>query len=399
MILGFGVPGDAAADTVLAGDDGQAFYKIVVPDGWNGDLVVWNHGFSLSPVGPVSDLGPLAPLQLAEGYAVAASSFQMPGWAVFKTNEDLQTLYEAFVARFGVPQRVLVTGASLGGIVSAAALEGADVGNVAGALTLCGALAGSRNWDAALDLRLAYDAMCGSVPGAFLPGGAEGLPGGSSLTGTQVALAVNACFGILAPPPARTPAQQARLAAFQGLFQLPENFVLTDMGYATFAMSDLVHDHRKLKGRIGVGNENVVYGDPVTDAQIERVSPHQGAAHRLQEDYTPTGNVGNVKIVSLHTDKDGLVSVENESEYASVVPASNLTTAVVVEAVPSHCGFTPAEAVAGWEALRGWVAGGPQPTAAAIQGLCAALAPSVGGPCRIDPTFVIPDMDGRIRPR
>src|SRR6266568_1616506 len=61
-ILGFGVPGAAAADTVLAGDDGQAFYKIVVPDGWNGDLVVWNHGFSLSPVVPVSDLGPLAPL-------------------------------------------------------------------------------------------------------------------------------------------------------------------------------------------------------------------------------------------------------------------------------------------------------------------------------------------------
>ncbi len=397
-ILGFGVPG-AAADTVLAGDDGQAFYKIVVPDGWNGDLVVWNHGFSLSPVVPVSDLGPLAPLQLSEGYAVAASSYRMPGWAVFKTNEDLQTLYEAFVARFGVSQKVLVTGASLGGIVTAAAVEGAEVGNVAGALTLCGALAGSRNWDAALDLRLAYDAMCGSVPGAFLPGGAEGLLGGSTLTGTQVALAVNACFGILAPPPARTPAQQARLAAFLGLFQLPENFVLTDMGYATFAMSDLVHDHRKLKGRIGVGNENVVYGDPATDAQIARVSPQPGAAHRLQENYTPTGNVGNVKIVSLHTDKDGLVFVENESEYASVVPASNLTTAVVVEAVPSHCGFTPAEAVAGWEALRGWVAGGPQPTAAGIQGLCAALAPSFGGPCRIDPTFVIPDLDGRIRPR
>jgi hypothetical protein len=27
------------------------------------------------------------------------------------------------------------------------------------------------------------------------------------------------------------------------------------------------------------------------------------------------------------------------------------------------------------------------------------LAPQAGGPCRIDPAFVIPDMDGRIRPR
>jgi hypothetical protein len=183
------------------------------------------------------------------------------------------------------------------------------------------------------------------------------------------------------------------------LLSLPENFVLTDMGYATFAMSDLVHDRRKLKGRLGVGNLNVSYEDPAIDGTIERVSPHPGAAHRLQEHFTPTGDVGSTKVVSLHTDKDGLVVVENESEYASVVPAASLVTAVAIEAVPSHCGFTPAELAASWESLRGWVAGGPQPTAATIQGTCSALAPSFGGPCRIDPAFVIPGLDGRIRPR
>lgn len=397
--LSFGKPGAGLADTVLTGHAGQAFFKIVVPDAWNGDLVIWNHGFSLSPIGPVSDLGPLAPVQLSEGYAVAASSYRMPGWALFKTNDDLQTLYEVFAANFGMPQTVFVTGASLGGIVTAAAIEGAELGNVGGALSLCGALGGSRNWDGALDLRLGYDAICASVPGAFIPGGAEGLPAGSTLTSTQVALAVHACFGILAPPPLRTPAQQQRLAAFLSLTRLPESFVLTDMGYATFAMSDLVHDHRKLKGRIGVGNLNLFYDDPAVDTLIERVSAHPGAAHRLENSYTPTGLVGSTKIVSLHTDKDGLVIVENESEYASVVPASNLTTAVAVEAMPSHCGFSPAEVVAGWEALRGWVAGGPQPSAATLQGMCNALAPTVGGPCRIDPGFVVPDMDGRIRPR
>jgi hypothetical protein len=392
-------PSAARAATVLTGEAGHAFFRIVVPDVWNGDLVVWNHGFTLAPVGPVSDLGPLAALQLSEGYAVAASSYRMPGWALFKTNDDLEGLYETFVARFGTPGHVFVTGASLGGIVTAAAIEGAELGNVTGALSLCGALAGSRNWDGALDVRLGYDAICASVPGAFLPGGAEGLPAGSTLTGTQLAQAVHACFGILAPPAARTPAQQQRLAAFRGLLQIPENFVLTVMSYATFAMSDLVHDPRKLKGRIGVGNAAVTYGDPAIDAAIERVEPHPGAAHRLEESYTPTGEVGSTKVVSLHTDKDGLVIVENESEYASVVPASNLTTAVAVEAVASHCGFSAAETAASWESLRAWVAGGPQPTAATIQGRCTALAPRLGGPCRIDPGFVIPDMDGRIRPR
>ncbi|MEJ2133411.1 MAG: hypothetical protein P8Y95_17695, partial [Gammaproteobacteria bacterium] len=62
-------------------DDG-AFYKIVVPDAWNGDLVIWNQGLFLEPREPVSDLGPLALLQLSEGYAVAASSYQQIGWSL-----------------------------------------------------------------------------------------------------------------------------------------------------------------------------------------------------------------------------------------------------------------------------------------------------------------------------
>ena len=74
--------------------------------------------------------------------------------------------------------------------------------------------------------------------------------------------------------------------------------------------------------------------------------------------------------------------------------ASQIATEVTI--MTSHTG---AETVAGWESLRGWVAGGPQPTVASIQGTCLALAPIFGGPCRFDPTFVIPDMDGRIMPR
>jgi hypothetical protein len=401
------------ADTVLTGTtDGGAFYRIEVPDAWNGDLVIWNHGFSLDPIGPVSheDLGPPAPggsprlqdLQLAQGYAVAASSYRQTGWAVFKTKNDLQNLLGVFKANIGKPNKVFLTGASLGGAVTAAAIEKAHIGNVAGAYTICGAMAGSRNWDGALDVRLTYDAICSSgVPGAFIPGGAAGLPAGSSLTETDTTLAVDACFGLLYPP-GRTDPQQVRLDQFLDETQLPENFVLTNVAfYSTFGMSDFVHDPNRLAGKIGTSNEGVVYDDPDIEALIERVSPNPGAENRLEKHFTPTGTVGETKIISLHTDKDGLVIVENESEYASVVPASNLTTAIVFEDVPSHCGFAPAEVVAGWQALLAWVAGAPQPNAAGIQGLCLELEPAFGGPCRINlnPAYVIPDMDGRIPPR
>ncbi|HEX8042700.1 hypothetical protein [Candidatus Deferrimicrobium sp.] len=390
----------AIANSEIAGStDGGAFYKIVVPDPWNGDLVIWNHGFSLAPPARVNDLGPIAELQLFEGYAVAASSYQQAGWALFKSRNDLENLVGVFKEKFGTPKRLFLTGGSLGGLVTIAAIEDANLGNVVGAFPFCGAVAGSRNWDAALDLRLVYDAVCGGVTGAAIPGGAEGLPSQASFTQKNLAAAVDACTGILTPPASRTSGQNLRLRKILDTLLIPENFLLTDMGYVTFGMSDLVHDPRKLSGKIGMGNAGVDYGDPAINASIKRVVPNPGAANRLGKNYTPTGNVGKTKIVSLHTDKDGLVLVENEGEYAKLVPAGNLTTAIVVEGVPTHCGFTKAETVAGWESLRAWVGGAAQPTAASIKLTCDSLLPAYSGPCRIDPGFVIPDMDGRIRPR
>jgi len=406
LLLAFFValPSTALAVTEITGFSNGAFFRIVVPEAsdptpWNGGLVIWNHGFTLSPIGPVSDLGPLAGVQLSEGYAVAASSYQQPGWAVFKTNNDLRVLVGVFKDNFGQPSEILVTGGSLGGIVTAAALEKGNLGNVTGAMPICGALAGSRNWDGGTDIRLVYDAICSSVPGAFIPGGAEGLPAGSTFSTLDMAFALSACFGF--PFPSPNPGAAARFGLFLDEIDLPLNFVLTDMGFALFGLSDLVHDPAKLDGKVGVTNIGVTYDNPVIDASIERVSPNNGAANRLKKNYTPNGSVGSTKIVSLHTDKDGLVIVENESEYQSVVPASKLTTAIAVEAISSHCGFEDAEVVASWESLRGWVAGGPQPSAADVQGLCQLLdlLGYADGPCRIDPAFVIPDMDGRIAPR
>jgi len=396
----------AVAQTELTGQTaGGAYYRIMVPDGWTpaGGLVIWNHGFSLDPIAPVEDLGPLAALQLSEGYAVAASSYSLTGWALFETVADLRGMVDAFEAEFGVPDQVLVYGASLGGIVTAQAIEVGNLGNVVGAMPICGAVAGSRLWDGAVDLRLIYDAVCGNVPGAAIPGGANGLPfpPDPAFDQTALAVAVNACTGILQPPELRTPEQADRLAQILQVTGLPESFLLTDMGFATFGLADLVYDPRKLAGAPAFDNSSVVYGAPAIDTNVERVEADPAARRRLFDHYTPSGKVGDVKIVSLHTDKDGLVIVENENQYAQAVPGGNLTVGIVVEDVPSHCDFTEAEAVAAWETLRGWVAGLPQPSAQDLQDACQGIVAGglAEGPCRIDPDFDVPDIDGRVRPR
>ena len=272
-----------------------------------------------------------------------------------------------------------------------------------GALTLCGAVAGSRVWDGALDLRLLYDAVCSGVSGGEIPGGAGGLPDPPDPGFDEVALAiaVNTCTGVSLPPELRTVAQQMRLDQLLALSQLPESFLLIDMGFATFALYDLVHDAAKLDGGQAMENIGVEYQDPTIDAAIERVASDPTDRARLFDSFTPTGAIGSAKVVSIHTDKDGLVIVENESEWASVVPADQLTVGVVVEDAPTHCDFTEGEVLAGWFALQGWVAGANQPTASDLQTTCDDLVTTgvAQGPCRIDPAFVIPDLDGRIPPR
>ncbi len=397
------LPALAVAQTELTGETaGGAHYKIVVPDGWEPEdgLVIWNHGFSLNPIGPVDDLGPLFDLQLAEGYAVAASSYSLTGWAVFETHLDNQQMVQAFEDAFGTPDHVLIYGASLGGIVTARDVEAGLIPNVAGAMPICGAVAGSRVWDGGIDLRLLYDQICDAVPGAAIPGGANGLPFPPDPAFDENALgaALHACFGILGVPDAGQAARFGQLLALSGL---PAEFIGTDMGFVTFGLADLVYDPRKLAGLPAFDNANVDYGDAGVNAGIERVIPDQATRKRLVNNYTPTGDVGDVKIVSIHTDKDGLVLVENQSEYAAAVPPGNLTTGIIVEDTPSHCGFTEAETVAAWETLRGWVAGAPQPTVQDLQNTCDFIAGTgqAAGPCRYEPAFVIPDLDDRVRLR
>ena len=68
LVAGFvgAVATTSYGDTVKEGTTaGGAAFKIVVPTNWNGDLVIWNHGYSLDPVQQVTNLGPLSAVQLS----------------------------------------------------------------------------------------------------------------------------------------------------------------------------------------------------------------------------------------------------------------------------------------------------------------------------------------------
>ena len=118
--VGFALP--AAADTIITGEKKGAFFHIRVPTVWNGNLVIYNHGFDFDFIGS-PNLGPIAPLWLSQGYAIAASGHSMSGWVLFNSKRDTERMVDVFTAEFGAPNDVYVAGFSLGGIVTAQLVE------------------------------------------------------------------------------------------------------------------------------------------------------------------------------------------------------------------------------------------------------------------------------------
>ncbi|WP_405220810.1 alpha/beta hydrolase [Lentisalinibacter sediminis] len=126
------IPGLQIPDTerVQSIDSNGAIYRYEVPANWNGDLVMYAHGFR-GCVDPVT--GELEPLEvenpplreyyLSKGYAWAASSYSKNCYDVKDGVESTNRLWRIFAQEQGKPEKTLITGFSMGGHVTGAAIE------------------------------------------------------------------------------------------------------------------------------------------------------------------------------------------------------------------------------------------------------------------------------------
>lgn len=122
-----------------AGVIGAAPYRLDIPKGWNGDLVVLLHGYEPkgSPRQSPLPQNETAPLFLTRGYAVAASAYSSQGWSVADAVPDTERLRSYFVDKYRKPRHTYLVGFSLGGLVVLKSIElhGKMYG---GGLSLCG---------------------------------------------------------------------------------------------------------------------------------------------------------------------------------------------------------------------------------------------------------------------
>src|SRR6266567_9278240 len=75
----------AAGAIDVTGINDDAAYRIEIPANWNGDLVLYSHGYvAPGAANPPTDVGdPLTGAYLkSQGYALAGSAYSSTGWAV-----------------------------------------------------------------------------------------------------------------------------------------------------------------------------------------------------------------------------------------------------------------------------------------------------------------------------
>jgi hypothetical protein len=377
---------------------------------------MYQHGFDIKPATNPPGLGPLDSVMLAEGYAVAATSYRERGWALFTAIEDNQELLGVFTQIAGAPGEIVPFGGSMGGLIALRLAEAPGFPPVRGSYALCPAAAGARLWDAAIDLRLAYDVVCHDA--GDLPQGAQPLPWAFNLDMIpddlsdlsdqaqilRALLPLEQCTGVNLPPYLRNDAMQRRLDRLMAFTHITdEDFFVTNVGYSTFVLSDLVRAPDKLDSHNAFTTAGVDYSsDAGIDSGIARISAEPAAALELKRVSDFQGNVGGSKVLSMHTSRDQLVIPGNQDFVRRALPASQLTLAIVDEPAPTHCGFTAAEGLAGWEALRAWKDdGASQPDVADLQQACVTLAAGgiVAGPCRFDANAQITPFDNIVRPR
>ena len=367
--------------------DGAA-YLIEVPSPWNGTLLLYSHGYIVpgtpNPARDVGDPGTRA-LLLANGFALAGSSYATTGWAIEQALPDQIAVLDVFAASFGSPTRTIAWGHSLGGIITAGLIQKFP-SRFDAALPMCGVLSGGvATWNQALDAAFVFKTLLanGSAlqvvnitnPGANLALAEATLSAAQATPQGRARLALAAAMGDgpgwfdpASPEPAANDfsSQEANQFLWASEVDFPFQFALraelefraggnpswnTGVNYGVQLAHSVDRDEvAALYAAAGLDLE----ADLAVLNSAPRIAADPSAVEYLKENIIFNGDIG-VPVLTLHTTGDGLVSNQNESAYADVVrQAGNnrlLRRTFVHRA--GHCTFTPAVTVTALDNLIG----------------------------------------------
>jgi pimeloyl-ACP methyl ester carboxylesterase len=328
-----------------------AKWVIDLPSQWNGDLVVYLHGYT-NPAQPIAlpNNGAIRDSLLALGFAVTASSYSSNGYAVPEGIHDSRRLSQLFATRFGSPRHTYLFGVSLGGLIGMILAQQFPE-QYDGALLVSGIVGGSREEIQYVgDIRVLFDAVYGDV----LPGGLEHPP---AIT--------NPDAQVVQPVLAAIQRNPQGVGIIQALARRPlpgansqeiVQSLITVLGFSMQGGGDLyerTHRHSYFD------NDDYRYASSALppavvediNARVARYSVHPDAARFLERFGEPNGRF-RIPVISLHTTRDPVVPAFHEDllsrECSGPMLIQRLTDRY------GHVGYSPGELIAEFNALVNW---------------------------------------------
>lgn len=361
LLLLLFVVGSITAQTPVKTETGElngAGFKIFVPEAWNGNLVMYAHGYAFMGT-PVQSEDPnfqdRMSLFLGKGFAVAASDYAYQGFALPQGVDDTEALRNYFTEKYGEPKQTIMAGHSMGGGVTLAMLENFGA-HYDGGLALCPL--SSRPY---LQCRKEFD-MYATFNGLF--------PG--------VVTSLTDIFDLEKPYEAQDPrkmvprAQEITKAiiekdsALGAAFAQRFDLKFQDLPFSLFFNENVLRDLAQKSGGNPFDNTNTVYSGYPNDWEVNQKSERLAATVDpgvIFSKYDRTGNI-NTPVVLMHTIYDQLIPPNyGVTNFENMVIDQGKTEflSVYYTQGQGHCQFSPEETKMAFESLLGWLETGKKP--------------------------------------
>jgi pimeloyl-ACP methyl ester carboxylesterase len=346
---------------------GGADYRIEVPAGWRGGLVVYAHGIQRGPGTGTLVPPPIAEHIIGQGHAWIASGYRAREYQPHLFIEDLVALRELFLKDVGQPRWTIIYGQSMGGHIAVASLE-LRPNLYQGGLVECGLVDGI----GIADYLMAYTAAAELIAGipfvdaphrqafarllneGIVP--ALGTPGSYTARGRQFDSVVKYLMGADAAGndlPLRLQGLQRRYLL--NMMHRPVDLE-NDPNHGLRAAST-VHIRYRIDRGLGLTEDDL-------NARVRRIRPVKDArSPSVNPVYAERSGRITVPLLTLHETGDAWVPLSLEQSYRRRTIAASTDHLLVqrVMRAPSHCGFYAETRTQAFDDLVAWIERGVKP--------------------------------------
>lgn len=342
----------AARPSEHTGTIAGAPWRLDVPADWNGELVVYFHGYAPQeqPIPGVMPRNEYLDWLLQGGFAVAQSEYSARGWSVAEALADSEAMRQHVLGLLGTPKRTWAMGHSMGAHLVLGTLEAHGAG-YDGGLALCGANGPAEelfNGPVLGALAVFEHRFPGLLsPGDLFDAGAPRWPDGEKI---EAALRSDEAFA----------------AAFGQAFGIPRE----GMAGGLVLRFAVLHELRERAGGVPVDNTAVTYSgfgdDAALNAGVRRYAGDPAAVAYANARLRLTGGTAR-PVLLLANVADEVIPSQTSSRYLDL--ARNAGRGDQVFELPpvgtGHCRFPPEAEADALARLRAWVVAGRHPGQAA----------------------------------